>query len=375
MKLTTLPTNFIETVLFMGNRLPTPIAETFGAMMLARAIEGANNLGIFNYLGRGPASLDTLCAALSLNPVIVGALLEALEACGYVQKKGGQFHNSAITQRFLVESSEAYVGNFIRYNAEQRIIWLALETMARAHDTPLGLQQALKQMAQELTARFPQDAPDSYNVHHVLKDEAVWRNYMLGLRDLARISLPELQLVLRLPRRPESLLDLGGGHGAYSIWMCQRYPGLRATVLDLEGAARVGQEQVAEAGLSQRIAYQVGDLMEADLGEARHDVVFAFNLIHHLKPEENQRLLGRIARALRPGGTLVIWDEFRDEALKKSEIARLVGVMFLLASGGDTYSFDQVGSWMRASGLKPGRRHIMLSAPGTAMMWARKVLL
>lgn len=372
MKLTTLPTNLIETFLYMGNRLPTPIAETFGAMMLARAIEGANNLGIFNHLGLGPCSLEGLCTALTLNPVITGALLEALEACGYVHKKGELYHNSTISARFLVESSDAYVGNFIRYNAEQRIIWLSLETLARAHDTPMGLQQALKHMAQELSARFPQDGTESLNFHHVLKDETVWRNYMLGLRDLARISQPELQLVLRLPKAPHSLLDLGGGHGAYSVWMCQRYKGLTATILDLEGAAKVGRTLVEEAGMSSRVSYQVGDLMQAELGEARHDVIFAFNLIHHLKPDENRLLLGRIARALRPGGTLVIWDEFRDEVLKKSEIARLVGVMFLLASGGDTYTFDQVASWMKETGLKPGRRHIMLSAPGTAMMLARK---
>lgn len=265
MKLKVVPTNVIERVLALGNQLPTPIAETFGAMMLARAIEGANNLGIFNFLGqRGSATLSELCNALQLNDEVVGALLHALEGAGYIVTRPDahardaqgspllRYSNSSISERFLVEGSPQYVGNFVRYNEQQLMIWMSLEHMARIRGRRASMFELLGKIMEELKEQMPQLEENVYNVHHGLKSERIWRNYMLGLRDMANLSVPELQLYLRFPRGMTRLLDVGGGHGAYSIWMCKRYPQLRATILDLEGAATVGRELVAREGLSDR---------------------------------------------------------------------------------------------------------------------------
>lgn len=369
MKLITIPDGLIEGALMLGNRLPTPIAETFGAMMLARSIEAANNVGIFEQLAYGPQSLEQLCAHKRLNVKLCEALLQALEACGYVEQVGNQYQNTRLTKRFLEPSSPQYVGNFIRYNSEQRLIWAALESMLTS-EHPMGLQQALQGLAQTLQARFPEGAGEERNFHHVLKDETTWKNYMLGLRDLANISIQELEHFVRIPQALSQLLDIGGGHGAYSAWMCGRYKRLNSTILELEGAAQVGKRLIADQGLSHRIRYQVGDLMEAELPSRHYDAIFAFNILHHLSVEQNQTLLRRIKNALKPGGKVWIWDEFRDDSLKKSEIARMVGVMFLLASGGDTWSFAQVQEWLRAAGLQGGKPYTMKSAPGTALIQA-----
>lgn len=386
MKLKVVPTNVIERVLALGNQLPTPIAETFGAMMLARAIEGANNLGIFNFLGqRGSATLQELCTALQLNDEVVGALLHALEGAGYILTRPDayardahgeallRYSNSAISERFLVEGSPQYVGNFIRYNEQQLMIWMSLEHMARIRGRRASMFELLGKIMEELKEQMPQLEEHVYNVHHGLKSERIWRNYMLGLRDMANLSVPELQLYLRFPRGMTRLLDLGGGHGAYSIWMCKRYPQLRATILDLEGAATVGRELVAREGLSDRIEYVTGDLVQREsFGEGEYDVAFSFNLIHHLKNEENVLMLRKLSRALKPGGSLVLWDEFKDKTLKEDDLARFIGVMFLLASGGDSYPFETVIGWLEQEGFKRIKRYTMKSAPGTGLLWAKK---
>lgn len=369
MKLITIPDGFIEGMLMLGNRLPTPIAETFGAMMLARSIEAANNVGIFEQLAQGPQSVEQLCSQRGLNLRLCDALLQALEACGYVERVGTLYQNTRLTRRFLEPQSPNYVGNFIRYNREQRLIWVALESMLTS-EAPMGLHQALQGLARTLQERFPETTEETTNFHHVLKDEDTWRNYMLGLKDLANISIQELGHLIRMPSSGTQMLDIGGGHGAYSAWMCGRYPRLQSTILDLEGAAQVGRGLIAQQGLSHRIQYRVGDLMEMTLPEQHYDVIFAFNILHHLSVEQNQLLLQRIKRALKPGAKLWIWDEFRDESLKKSEISRLVGLMFLLASGGDTWSFQQVQGWLQAVGLQGGKPHTMKSAPGTALIQA-----
>lgn len=375
MKLISVPTSLIEGFLALGNRLPTPIAETFGAMMLARSIEGANNLGVFNFLGQhGPSSASRICEALHLNEQIVGALLHALEGAGYLELEGDRYRNSPISARFLVEGSPQYVGNFVRYNEQQRMIWLGLEHIARHRDRRVTLQEVLLDMKTELEAQLPAQTDEAvYNVHHGLKSKQIWHNYMYGLRDMANLSVPELQLYLRFPRGVTRLLDVGGGHGAYSVWMCKRYPRLKATIFDLEGAAEVGREIVAREGLSDRIEYITGDIVAREgFGTQEYDVAFSFNLIHHLKPDENVQMLRKVGRALKTGGSLVLWDEFRDNKLKEDDFARFIGVMFLLASGGDTYSFEEVTGWMQQEGFHKVKRFSMKSAPGTGMLWGKK---
>ena len=56
-----------------------------------------------------------------------------------------------------------------------------------------------------------------------------------------------------------SLLDVGGGSGAFSIALCQRNPALRATVLDFPNVITVAERFVTEAKLQDRIGYVRGD--------------------------------------------------------------------------------------------------------------------
>ena len=373
MKLKTVPTGVLERLLAFGNRLPVPIAETFGALMLARAIEGANNLGVFNYLGKhGPKRIDEICAALGLRDDIMEALLHALAGSGYLIEEGGAYRNTPMAQRFLVEGSPQYVGNFVRYNDQQRMIWLMLEHIARGRERRPTLSELYQQILAQLMRQMPPEDRELTNLHHGLRDPEIWHNYMYGLKDLANLSLPELQLYLRFGRGMKRLLDIGGGHGAYSIWMCRRYPGLKAVIYDLEGAAAVGREIVAKEGLSHRIEYVTGDLASVEsFGAGDFDAAFCFNLIHHLRPDESRALFRKVSRALRRGGSFVVWEEFRDSELKEDDLARFVGVMFLLASGGDTYSFEQVTGWMKESGFGGIKRFRMKSAPGTGLLWGK----
>jgi hypothetical protein len=60
-----------------------------------------------------------------------------------------------------------------------------------------------------------------------------WYVYHQGQADQARLIARELVNNLRLPAGATQMLDLGGGHGLYSLTLCTRYPNLRARVLDL----------------------------------------------------------------------------------------------------------------------------------------------
>jgi SAM-dependent methyltransferase len=151
--------------------------------------------------------------------------------------------------------------------------------------------------------------------------------------------------------------------------MCRRYPRLKATIYDLESPSEFGRQLVAEAGLTDRIRFVTGDVNAvADFGPTVFDVIFCFNLVHHLQPHENVNLIRKAAQALRPQGAFAIWDEFQDESLKEEAFGRLVGLMFLLASGGNTVSFNTVMGWMQNEGISSIKQFRIRSAPGTGLL-------
>ena len=140
-------------------------------------------------------------------------------------------------------------------------------------------------------------------------DDPFWERYMRALLQLADLRSSALTALIPTSS-PRQLLDLAGGHGGYSIAMCERYSALEATIAELEGAARIGRRLVEERGMSDRIAYVVADIFEGDIGSG-YDVAMANSILHHFDHDRNVALLSRARQALDPGGTVAIIEQER----------------------------------------------------------------
>ena len=124
---------------------------------------------------------------------------------------------------------------------------------------------------------------------------------------------------------------------------------MKATIVDLPGSARVGEEIVAEAGMSDRVRHLVGDMFEVDY-DGHYDAALCFNVIHHLSPEQIRALFQRIRAVLRPGAPLCVLDLYDREGGRRANLASILGLFFHLTSGADTYTTDEVSRWMGESG-------------------------
>ena len=105
------------------------------------------------------------------------------------------------------------------------------------------------------------------------------------------------------------VLDIGCGAGNYTLKLLEELPGLGVTLVDLSRPMLDrAQQRVAAAG-GREIELQQGDIRELELGENRHDIVLAAMVLHHLRSEaEWDAVLAKLARTLRPGGSLWIAD-------------------------------------------------------------------
>lgn len=103
--------------------------------------------------------------------------------------------------------------------------------------------------------------------------------------------------------KPGRALDLGCGEGADAVWLARW--GWRVTATDI---SRVALERAAvhaaEAGVSDRVDWQWHDL-GATFPEGEYDLVSA-QFLHSMGDLPREEILRRAARAVAPGGVLLI---------------------------------------------------------------------
>ncbi len=345
MRFGVLPEGIRERLMISSRRFPLPLFDVMGMMLVSRTVMAGVHFGVFDRLTARAKTAKELATEIACNEHAVGLLLNALANSGYLERKNGSFRNSVLAERWLLSDQPRTLANFVRFNYDQ---W---EWVSRLE------HYIQKGEASDIHARL--DAPH-------------WRSYMLGLRDIASLSADEVARRIHL-RSPRSLLDVGAGHCLYSIVMCHRHPSLRVTVVDLEPAARVGQELVAKAGLGERFCFHIGCLSDTSFGE-NHDVAFLFNVMHHLDESINRTTLRRLCAALRPGGKLVVWETFREkhEEKRQDQFESLLALFFGITSKRETLEFAQVAAWAREAGFSRVTRKRLQSTPLAALLVARK---
>jgi ubiquinone/menaquinone biosynthesis C-methylase UbiE len=114
----------------------------------------------------------------------------------------------------------------------------------------------------------------------------------------------------------DRVLDLGCGIGNILIALAERTAFEHAAIgVDVSPALiDLGQREVRNAGLDDRIKLQVAPATSLPFGDGRFDVVLTSHVIKHLDNDVLTRALREVARVLRPGGRLLLW-EFKKSPL------------------------------------------------------------
>jgi 2-polyprenyl-3-methyl-5-hydroxy-6-metoxy-1,4-benzoquinol methylase len=145
-------------------------------------------------------------------------------------------------------------------------------------------------------------------------------------------TAPFVELEALVPRTG-AVLDVGCGHGLLALWLLEQAGGRRVTGVDPDRSKiAVAQRAAAEVGRSDRAEFvAVADEWLPDPDS--HDTVVVADVLYLLGRGPALGLLGACARAVRPGGTVVI-KEMADEPRWKRRLAaaqevlavRLVGL-------------------------------------------------
>ena len=305
---------------------PTPILQLTTAYWGSMTLFAANDLRVFTVLAEGPKSAGDLAAALEVPERPLRLLLQGAAGLGLLKVADGRFANTDLAEAYLVEGRPAYLGNAIRYGADNYPLWGALPAVVRAGRPPAGAEDYLG------------------------ADPERTRTFVRGMHARALGVALGVVRFIELPVGV-TLLDLGGGPGTYSLLLAQKVAGLRAIVFDLPPIVAVAEEIIASFGLGDRVRVHPGDFTKdaypGGIGAA------LLSGILHREPEAMCRsMIAKVWKALDPGGTIVISDVMLNADKVSPPFATLFALHMLVSSArGGAHSKDDQRAWLEAAGF------------------------
>jgi 3-hydroxy-5-methyl-1-naphthoate 3-O-methyltransferase len=299
-------------------------------LILAAAVR----LKIFDHLAEGPRSVAEVTERAGASERGVRSLLNGLAGLRFLAKEPGErYRLTPESEAFLVSSKPGYLGGMFGHARDLIRQWLDLADVVRT-GKPLGS----------------------------LTEEGGGASFFSELVvSLYPMNLPMTQALGRIlgvaeRREPMQILDIAAGSGVWGIGVGQQSPQATVTAVDWPQVLEVTHRFAAEAGMADRFSYIDGDAAEVDFGGG-----FQLAILGHILHSEGERrsraLLRKTFAALAPGGTIAIAEFLVDADRSEPPMGVIFGLNMLLHTDeGDTFSFEEISSWLRDAGFVEPRR-------------------
>lgn len=328
MRLGLIPESLFDRVASVLGLTPPPaMTEAYGPLY-ARAIVAATEMGMFDAVASASRSAAAVAAACGTDPRATERLLNLLVTMRYLRYRGGEYQVTKGTKRWMLREGAESIRDFVLM---KRLEWRWID----------GLEEYLR-------------SGKPLDVHGTMTSED-WAAYQRGMRAQASFGAPRVARLLSVPNGAREMLDIGGSHGYWSVVLCRRHPGLRATVLDLPDAVEFAKPILEREGMGDRVVLRAGNALTDDLGDSVYDLVLMFSLVHHFDDATNRALVARAAAAMRPGGRMVILEALRPKP-GGGQLGTFFDLFFGLTSESGTWTLEEMAAWQVAAGLVPRKQ-------------------
>lgn len=299
---------------------PDQIMAVAGGYINARMLFTACDIELFAALDAAGATAAELAQRCGVPERSVRIVADVLATCGILELNGGRYRNAPPAEAFLSGRGPLDLGSLLRYWDIVSYQRAAAATMAvrTSQGVPCALDagqvEAFQQWVAFATAQGAETLAAAYD-----------------FTDHRRV------------------LDVGGGLGTMVLPLLIRFPHLTATLIDLPEVVGLARKRLAASPAAGRIDPVAADAFTDPL-PAGHDCILVAHFMHLLPPERNVALLKRLRAVAAPDTVLLLVDWWRHwDGIPPAE-AVYGAVEFLLISGGDTYTPEEAGQWLGATG-------------------------
>ncbi len=268
-----------------------------------------------------------LSRKLIIDEIAMERFLNASVILGLLEKEKETYKNAAFAEYFLVKGEEFYLGGQIsRYQNRSYPLWAKLTEKLKAWKHGESANETPDEEDQGV---------DSMSEQHNL---ALLHGYALAKAfDFSKYN---------------RVLDLGGGTGAMSIGLCERYENLCATVFDLPENVEKADEFISKSNLQSRIETVGGDITKDELPD-NFDVALLANLVSVFDAETNKKLLSDVYKKLPNDGVCIISGWILDENRLSPEVSVLFCLEDVCWQSPDVErNFSVYKSWLEMAGFR-----------------------
>jgi len=297
-------------------------------------MEAAVRHGYFDLLDSGSKTAEEVAAQSGTSLRGARAILNALAGLQLLSKDAeAHFSLAPDTAQFLVSTKPSFYGGLVRHTSGMiSTHWAKLSQIAKEGRPEHGVNQ--EPTGTEFFHEFVADIfPLSYP----------------AAAGLARA------LEIGAAHAPVKVLDLAAGSGVWGIALAHASPHVLVTAVDWPGMLDITARTAARHGVGDRVTCLPGDLLEADFGSG-FDVATLGHILHSEGEKRSRALLHKVFRALKPGGSIAIQEFLVNDDRTGPPMSLIFAVNMLVATDhGDTFSFAEIGGWLREAGFENAR--------------------
>lgn len=323
---------------------PNTIREFASSFQKSRILLSSIELDIFTNIDESGTSNNQIANNLHLDEHACEQLLNVLVSLSFLTKQNNLFFNTAESFAFLSKKSSDYLGGLMHTNH----LWNSWSKLTQVVKTG-----------------------NSTNPSEINERGEEWLfPFINAMHDRAKKQAPQQLANIDL-NGIKSILDIGGGSGAYSMEFVAKKPEIEATVFDLPNVVPVTKIFIKKEGFSDKIKTHTGDYTKDDLPEG-FDLVFLSAVIHSNSLEVNQDLIKKCFSSLNKNGKIVIQDWLMNNDRTQPTSGAIFAINMLVGTeAGNCYTVQEVTEMLFAAGFNNISRTEFES--GLSQMIAQKI--
>jgi hypothetical protein len=320
----------------MGQELPPPMQmmKLFMGSWVAQAVGAAARLGVADHMANGMVTAEELAKKTNASVDGLHRLLRALASIGVFTMEGNKFGLNPL-------------GETLRSGVPGSMRNIAIAETDLAHWLTWGrFTDAVKEGRGMAREALGMDPWDYYGKHA--------EDGVMFSRAMADISGIAIQPVLAGYdfSSVETIVDVGGAHGALLCAILAKNPKAKGIIIDLPPVAASAKGAIEAAGMSGRVEIVAGDFFKAVPKGA--DLYLLKHIIHDWDDAHAVDILKTVRAAMKPMSKVIVVEMAlpRDAAPTP---AHLMDLNMLVMLSGRERTNEEYAALFEKAGLKASR--------------------
>lgn len=306
-------------------RIMNDLWRAKGVQALVAGVE----LRIFTHIANGAKTAKDIAKAARASLRGTEMLLDALVAMEYLDKKGDRYALLPISDTFLVQGKQSYIGDFAY---ETRLNWESWGHLTEVVKT--GKPVSAVDIEEQGREFFPKLVSAIFPMS-------------FGAATAATHAMPAKSL-----KRINKILDVAAGSGAWSLAFALALPESKVTAMDFPEVMPITKQFTARFGVADRYDYIEGNLRQLNFGRNLYDLVILGHIIHSEGERWGKKLIKKSYGALREGGLLMIAEMVPNDTRTGPALPVIFGLNMLLHTAeGGVYTMRQYREWLKDAGF------------------------